>query len=428
MICCEDGHAQERSLFDALLQFVCALELWIADRNFATCKFLVGIAERSAFFIVRRHGNLPLVENAPMKVVFQEGKEVIQECPVSITYEGKTISARLINATLKKSTRDGDKELEIVTILPATVSAKIIADTYGDRWTIETTFSTLTTVLQCELPSLGRPRAALFTFTMAVISSNIISGMRSAIRAIHGVEAEEKVSVYHLVNDLQGTARSTDLAEYEERQLNETLPSVVDTFFPEVSTNESSIKASSCEIMSAEQVNQKSLNDLQETTCSMNIAKSADDDLTKTVNFSATNASAYSSPMQDTESTRAEASILDPLIEERQLNKNSSIVFDTFLANLLINKSSTEASPLVNIRSDKNQNGGHFWHSYATMSADEFAPKLLDVVTHIDLSKYKKAKTRPRSAPRVRGSPSDPPHVSTYRLLKEQRLKLQKSA
>src|SRR3954468_12643847 len=52
----EDGHAQERSLLDAVLQSVQAKEVWIADRNFCTLKFLFGIAKRLGFFLIRQHG------------------------------------------------------------------------------------------------------------------------------------------------------------------------------------------------------------------------------------------------------------------------------------------------------------------------------------------------------------------------------------
>lgn len=39
---CEDGHAQERSLFDEVLKTVKAGELWIGDRNMCTLGFLFG--------------------------------------------------------------------------------------------------------------------------------------------------------------------------------------------------------------------------------------------------------------------------------------------------------------------------------------------------------------------------------------------------
>src|SRR5437588_4994469 len=55
----EDGHAQERSLLDAVAQLVGANDLWVADRNFCTLGFLFGISKRDGFFAIREHGGLP---------------------------------------------------------------------------------------------------------------------------------------------------------------------------------------------------------------------------------------------------------------------------------------------------------------------------------------------------------------------------------
>ena len=52
---CEDGHAQERSLFGSLLKTVKAGDLWIEDRNFCTRDFLCDIDNRGAFFVTREH-------------------------------------------------------------------------------------------------------------------------------------------------------------------------------------------------------------------------------------------------------------------------------------------------------------------------------------------------------------------------------------
>jgi hypothetical protein len=56
---CEDGHAQERSLFGAVLATVHVDDLWIQDRNFCTCAFLCEIDSRGASFITRQHEGLP---------------------------------------------------------------------------------------------------------------------------------------------------------------------------------------------------------------------------------------------------------------------------------------------------------------------------------------------------------------------------------
>src|SRR3954465_4609083 len=51
VVLCEDGHAQERSLTEAVLAMVRPGDLWIKDRNFCTTALLFGI--------VRRGGGLP---------------------------------------------------------------------------------------------------------------------------------------------------------------------------------------------------------------------------------------------------------------------------------------------------------------------------------------------------------------------------------
>src|SRR5829696_1297248 len=53
-----DGHAQERSLLDDVLALVAAGDLWIADRNFCTLKFLFGIHKARAAFVIRQHGQV----------------------------------------------------------------------------------------------------------------------------------------------------------------------------------------------------------------------------------------------------------------------------------------------------------------------------------------------------------------------------------
>ena len=56
---CEDGHTQERALVAQVLQQVEEGDLWLADRNFCTRRFLFGLVERGATFIIRQHQGLP---------------------------------------------------------------------------------------------------------------------------------------------------------------------------------------------------------------------------------------------------------------------------------------------------------------------------------------------------------------------------------
>jgi len=58
VVCCQDGHAQERSLLDAIVAKVKERDLWLADRNFCVRHFLSSIAGRLGFFVLREHANL----------------------------------------------------------------------------------------------------------------------------------------------------------------------------------------------------------------------------------------------------------------------------------------------------------------------------------------------------------------------------------
>src|SRR5947208_11521230 len=58
VIPCEDAHAQERALLEQVLPLVHEGDVWIEDRNFCTVDFLLGVSQRRACFVVRRHGNL----------------------------------------------------------------------------------------------------------------------------------------------------------------------------------------------------------------------------------------------------------------------------------------------------------------------------------------------------------------------------------
>jgi hypothetical protein len=277
LIPCEDGHAQERSLSDEILARAKPKELWIADRNFCTAKLIVGLVQCGAAVLIREHRCIPIQEASPLTVVSRKGKTNLREGTVTLTYEGKTVLLRRIWLTLPKATRDGDREIVVLTSLPPeAASAEEVMEHYRRRWTIESMFADLTVSLRCEIKALGHPRAALFVFATAVVSANTLAGVRAGFRAAHGADVEERVSVYQLVDDLQGSYRITE-----------------------------------------------ALDDTSEATLAM--------------------------------------------------------------------------------------------------SSSEFLAVFLSLVHRVDLRRYPKARTRPRPAPRTRGSATDPPHVSTYRLLQEQR-------
>src|SRR5262249_42290595 len=54
----------------------------------------------------------------------------------------------------------------------------------------------------CELPGLGKPRAALFGFAMALVAGNALAVVRGAIRSAHGVAAAAEISGYYLADEI----------------------------------------------------------------------------------------------------------------------------------------------------------------------------------------------------------------------------------
>jgi hypothetical protein len=200
---CEDGYAQERSLFDSVLPMVEAGDLWIDDRNFCTTGLTFGIARRKACFLVRQHAqNLywELVGKRRCRGRVETGKVFEQSMHLHDPETGETLVVRRITVELNTPTRDGETEIHLVTNLPWTdASAKQVARLYAKRWTIERAFQDLTVALVCEINTLGYPKAALFGFCLALTAYNAVSLVKASLRAVHGHEkVESEVSWYYL--------------------------------------------------------------------------------------------------------------------------------------------------------------------------------------------------------------------------------------
>ena len=216
---CEDGHAQERSLLDAVLETVEAKDVWMADRNFCVQSFLLGIARKAGFFLIREHKGL-----AWQKVGKQYSRGRIATGRVSeqrvsvVDEEGKEWFLRRVVLQLDKPTRDGETELAVLTNLPLeAATAGEVAETYRKRWTIETVFQELTEALCCEVKALCYPRAALFTFCVALVSYNVLSAVKGAVRGVHGTEkVQEEVSDYALVDEIARVQEGMMIATGEE--------------------------------------------------------------------------------------------------------------------------------------------------------------------------------------------------------------------
>jgi len=200
---CEDAHAQERSLLDQIVPMGAPGDLWIDDRNFCTTKFLFGIAGRQGCFLVRQHASTlhwELLGKRKSRGRSKTGRVYEQTVRLDRPDTGETLVARRITVELDKPTRDGEKEIHLLTNLPAErASAKQVASLYEKRWTIEKAFADLTVALVCEIRTLGYPKAALFGFCLALVAYNAVSLVKAALRAVHGHQKVlEEVSWYYL--------------------------------------------------------------------------------------------------------------------------------------------------------------------------------------------------------------------------------------
>ena len=201
VILCEDAHAQERSLLKDVLPLVQAKDVWVADRHFCTVDFLRGLLCRRAAFVIRKHGNLTVEPQGPLGAEVETATGWVSEQLVGICREGEQqLSARLVRVRLKQKTEDGDTEVWIVTNLPAAVAdAAKVSQLYLKRWKIEAVFGELTVALNCEVNTLGYPKAALFGFCVAVAAYNVLAVVKGALRAVAGEEkVQEEVSGYYL--------------------------------------------------------------------------------------------------------------------------------------------------------------------------------------------------------------------------------------
>lgn len=90
---------------------------------------------------------------------------------------------------------------------------------------MEGLFQIASDTLECEIKSLGYPKAALFSFCMALVAYNILSVIKAALRSVHGQgKIDAGISNYYLVEEIQSTYTGMMVAiPHEEWQFLSTL-------------------------------------------------------------------------------------------------------------------------------------------------------------------------------------------------------------
>jgi len=222
MFPCEDAHAQERTLLPALLETVMPDDLLIMDRNLCTMNVLLEIKRRQAFFAIREHaGSLRSQLVGKRKKVGRCDTGVVYEQALQLLAVDGTALATLRRVTveLNTPTRDGENAIHIVTNLPSRVTALRVAELYRKRWTIETAFQELAANFAGEIETLGYPRAALFSFSMALVSFSILNVTMTAMRGAAKPDSPE-ISMYYVCDEIAHAYRGLDFALDPEHWTN----------------------------------------------------------------------------------------------------------------------------------------------------------------------------------------------------------------
>lgn len=198
-----DGHASERSLLERVIPLVRPKDLWIADRNFHTQKFLLDLAAAQGTFVIRQHGTVPVQLLGKRRPRGRCETGLLYEQRALTTQHGRTAKMRRITIVLDQPTRDGDTEIHILTNLPSKdAPTRKVAELYRKRWRIENRFYEVTQTLECEPNTLGYPKAALFAFCLAMMASNAVALLKASLRSVHDAEAVANMSHHYMATDI----------------------------------------------------------------------------------------------------------------------------------------------------------------------------------------------------------------------------------
>jgi hypothetical protein len=174
----EDAYTSEKTLAETVLQEAIAGEIYIADRGFCTCRLMGQLLEQGAFFIIREHAHDLVYEE-------QFPEEPCGRCSTGAVLEGKVRlcdrvrkcirELRRIHVQLDTPTQSGEKDLWLLTNLPADCLAAEIAELYRRRWQVERHFHFIKRELHGQMPSLGEPRAAIFALCVSLAAGNLLA-------------------------------------------------------------------------------------------------------------------------------------------------------------------------------------------------------------------------------------------------------------
>lgn len=217
--CDANAHRCERKIAESLLERqLQAGALYMADRNFSDgCLFEI-FHRHGAHYIIRQHGACPSWQEIDGEERVLKGKDsqggTVYEQRIEVRLaDGSQVRIRRITVNLVNPTRDGDRQIHILTNLPRRVRAPRVADGYLQRWTIENCFGHLSRSLNAEIRSLCYPGAAGLCFALALVLFNVMSLIRLLILK-HGKKSDRykivDVSYYYLADEISRSQFAID--------------------------------------------------------------------------------------------------------------------------------------------------------------------------------------------------------------------------
>ena len=204
---CEDADTQERATLAQVLTTVQPKDVWIADRNLCPRSFWSGVARRQAYFVIRQHQQIPVAPLEELRQVGATESGTVFEQQLHFEWQAECLQLRRIVMRLNEPTRHRQTDVAILTNLGATVATALhVADLYLNRWTVAGLFQVSSDTFACELNGLGYPRAALFSFGIALVAYNLLSVVKAALPQVHGTgKIEAGISNYYLLEEIQAT-------------------------------------------------------------------------------------------------------------------------------------------------------------------------------------------------------------------------------
>ncbi|MBL9094504.1 MAG: IS4 family transposase [Planctomycetaceae bacterium] len=213
----EDAYTGEKPLAETLVEEARPGELYVGDRGFCTVRIMGRLIDRGAAFVFRELA-YDMVYDAEGPELRRRGSSV-GEAQVGLRCRERdcTWPLRRIHVRLDEPTREGDREVRLLTNLPTSFKARDVAELYRRRWAVERYFHLVKRELHGQLPSLGEPRAALFALCAALAAGNVLAWIKSLTRGRRG--GEPALSGYYLALEIsRGYAAVETLAGEQDWQ------------------------------------------------------------------------------------------------------------------------------------------------------------------------------------------------------------------